>query len=136
MITDKLQPSEEDWPERELTERILGAVFKVQNSLGVGFLEKVYENAMVVELSRMGIPVEQQKSLQVCYDGAIVGDYFGGTSEALGQQIRSSVGIGDFEYSWAAIMVASILGIAFYAAVALAERLALSWHPSTRGVLE
>ena len=68
--------------------------------------------------------------------GAIVGDYFGGTSEALGQQIRSSVGVSQFEYAWAAIMVASLLGLAFYAAVATVERLALRWHPSTRATGE
>ena len=44
--------------------------------LGFGFLEKVYENALLVELARAGIRVEQQKSLQVKYRGAIVGDYF------------------------------------------------------------
>ena len=69
--------------------------------------------------------------------GAIVGDYFGGSTEALGIQIRASVGISQFEYAWAAIIVASLLGIAFYAAVALVERLALgSWHASTRGPAE
>ncbi len=61
--------------EEELTEKILGAAFKVQNTLGCGFLEKVYENAMVVELSRAGISVEQQKPMQVRYQGAIVGEY-------------------------------------------------------------
>jgi GxxExxY protein len=61
--------------EKELTEKTLGAAFKVQNTLGSGFLEKVYENAMVVELSRMGVPVEQQKPLQVRYEGTLVGDY-------------------------------------------------------------
>jgi NitT/TauT family transport system permease protein len=65
--------------------------------------------------------------------GAIVGDFFGGSSQTLGVQIYSSTQIFDFETAWAAIMVASILGIAFYAAIALVERLALSWHPSTRG---
>jgi NitT/TauT family transport system permease protein len=65
--------------------------------------------------------------------GAIVGDYFGGSQEALGIQIRRSAGIFDFELAWAAILVASILGIAFYAAVALAERLTMTWHPSARG---
>jgi NitT/TauT family transport system permease protein len=65
--------------------------------------------------------------------GAIVGDYFGGSQEALGIQIRRSAGIFDFELAWAAILVASVLGIAFYAAVALAERLTLTWHPSARG---
>jgi NitT/TauT family transport system permease protein len=62
--------------------------------------------------------------------GAIVGDYFGGSTEALGIQIRAAVGISQFEYAWAAIMVASILGIAFYAAVAAVERLVLRWHPA------
>ena len=47
--------------------------------------------------------------------GAIVGDYFGGSQEALGIQIRSSAGIFAFDEAWAAIMVASVLGIAFYA---------------------
>jgi NitT/TauT family transport system permease protein len=64
--------------------------------------------------------------------GAIVGDYFGGSQDALGILIRRSAGIFAFEEAWAAIMVASVLGIGFYAAVALAERLATTWHPSTR----
>ncbi len=68
--------------------------------------------------------------------GAIVGDYFGGSQEALGIQIRRFAGIFAFEEAWAAILVASVLGIGFYAAVAIAERLALSWHPSVRGSQE
>jgi NitT/TauT family transport system permease protein len=68
--------------------------------------------------------------------GAVVGDYFGGSTEALGVQIQSSVALGQFETAWAAILVASILGIAFYAAIALAERVALSWHPSIRATTE
>jgi NitT/TauT family transport system permease protein len=65
--------------------------------------------------------------------GAIVGDYFGGSQEALGIQIRRFAGIFAFEEAWAAIMVASLFGIAFYAAVAALERLAMAWHPSVRG---
>jgi NitT/TauT family transport system permease protein len=68
--------------------------------------------------------------------GAVVGDYFGGSTEALGVQIQSSVALGQFETAWAAILVASILGIVFYAAIALAERFALSWHPSVRATTE
>ena len=64
--------------------------------------------------------------------GAVVGDYFGGSTKALGIQIQSSVTLSQYEYAWSAILVASILGIAFYSAIALVERLALSWHPSTR----
>jgi NitT/TauT family transport system permease protein len=68
--------------------------------------------------------------------GAIVGDYFGGSQDALGILIRRSAGIFAFEEAWAAILVASVLGILFYAAVALIERLAMSWHPSIRGRTE
>jgi NitT/TauT family transport system permease protein len=65
--------------------------------------------------------------------GAIVGDYFGGSQEALGIQIRRSAGVFAFDEAWAAIMVASVLGIVFYAAVALAERLTMGWQPSAHG---
>jgi NitT/TauT family transport system permease protein len=65
--------------------------------------------------------------------GAIVGDYFGGAPGALGVQIRRWVGIFAFDQAWAGIVLASLLGIAFYGAVAVAERLALGWHPSVRG---
>jgi NitT/TauT family transport system permease protein len=64
--------------------------------------------------------------------GAIVGDYFGGSQEALGILIRRSAGIFAFEEAWAAILVASVLGIGFYAAVALVERLTMNWHPTAR----
>jgi NitT/TauT family transport system permease protein len=68
--------------------------------------------------------------------GAVVGDYFGGSTKALGVQIQSSVALGQFETAWAAILVASTLGLAFYAAISVAERLALSWHPSVRSTTE
>ena len=64
--------------------------------------------------------------------GAIVGDYFGGSQDSLGIVIRRDAGIFAFEHAWAAIVVASVIGILFYAAVAVAERLAMRWHPSTR----
>jgi NitT/TauT family transport system permease protein len=64
--------------------------------------------------------------------GAIVGDYFGGSANSLGTKIRQSAGYFDFETAWAAIIVASVLGIVFYGAVALAERFTMSWHPSAR----
>ncbi len=64
--------------------------------------------------------------------GAVIGDYFGGTQEALGIQIRASVGIFQLDRAWALIVVASIIGIAFYGVIGLAERLSLSWHASTR----
>jgi NitT/TauT family transport system permease protein len=64
--------------------------------------------------------------------GAVVGDYFGGSTTALGVQIQSSVALAQYETAWAAIVVASILGIAFYATIALVERYVLRWHPSSR----
>ena len=66
--------------------------------------------------------------------GAVVGEFFGGSQEALGVQIRNSTALFAFEAAWAAILVASILGIAFYLAVALVERLAMDWQPSSRAV--
>jgi len=59
----------------ELTERIIACAMKVSNTLGVGFLEKVYENALLVELARSGLVVEQQKPIKVSYEGVIVGDF-------------------------------------------------------------
>ena len=64
--------------------------------------------------------------------GAIVGEYFLSSQEALGFQIRNSAALFQFELAWAAITVASVLGILFYSAVALVERRALRWHPSSR----
>jgi NitT/TauT family transport system permease protein len=64
--------------------------------------------------------------------GAIVGDYFGGSQDALGILIRRSAGIFDFKLAWAAIVVASVLGMLFYGAVATVERLTMRWLPSAR----
>jgi NitT/TauT family transport system permease protein len=68
--------------------------------------------------------------------GAIVGDWFGGSLDALGVEIQRQAGVFAYTEAWAAIVVASILGIAFYAAVAILERLTMSWHPSARGAAE
>jgi NitT/TauT family transport system permease protein len=65
--------------------------------------------------------------------GAIVGDYFGGSQDALGILIRRSAGIFDFKLAWAAIVVASIFGMLFYAAVAALERVTLRSHVVGRG---
>jgi NitT/TauT family transport system permease protein len=64
--------------------------------------------------------------------GAIVGDYFGGSINALGVQIQNSISLFDLPLGWAAIVVASAFGIAFYLAVVLAERLVVRGQPSTR----
>ena len=59
-----------------LTESVLGAVFEVSNTLGAGFLEKVYERALFKELGLRGIRVTNQASLPVIYKGHRVGEYF------------------------------------------------------------
>ena len=60
----------------ELTEKIINAFYKVYNTLGYGFLEKVYENALYHELESNGLVVEKQKQIKVLYEGKKVGDYF------------------------------------------------------------
>jgi GxxExxY protein len=59
-----------------VTERIIGCAYTVSNVLGVGFLEKVYENALAHELRKAGLRADQQQPIKVLYDGIIVGDYF------------------------------------------------------------
>lgn len=58
-----------------ITEKIIGCAYTVASSLGSGFLEKVYENALVHEVKKAGLEVSQQHTIQVQYDGIIVGDY-------------------------------------------------------------
>ena len=58
-----------------LTEQIIGAFFKVYNALGVGFLERVYENALCLELENLGLIYTQQAPVRVRYRGKIVGEY-------------------------------------------------------------
>jgi len=59
-----------------LTERVLGAVFEVSNTLGAGFLEKVYERALLRELGLRGIRASAQASFPVTYKGHYVGEFF------------------------------------------------------------
>jgi len=60
----------------DLTRRIIAAFYVVYNKLGYGFLEKVYENSMVIELRKRGLKVITQHPIQVFYDGQVVGEYF------------------------------------------------------------
>lgn len=62
--------------QEELTGRIIGCAYKVHNTLGHGFLEKVYENALRIELAKQGLKVAQQAPIKVHYEGQIVSDYF------------------------------------------------------------
>jgi len=59
-----------------ISEKIIGCAYKVGNTLGAGFLEKVYENALAHEIRKAGLSVDQQAAIKVVYDGFVVGDYF------------------------------------------------------------
>ena len=60
----------------DLTEKIIGCAFEVQNELGSGFLESVYEKAMVVVLKDAGVPVQAQAPITVAFRGVSVGSFF------------------------------------------------------------
>ncbi|MEZ4600797.1 MAG: GxxExxY protein [Syntrophotaleaceae bacterium] len=59
-----------------ITEQIIGCAYRVANTLGPGFLEKVYENALYHEVKKSGLIVERQHPINVFYDGVIVGEFF------------------------------------------------------------
>jgi GxxExxY protein len=69
------QADETSFPHKEITETITGAAFEVHNQVGYGFLERVYQRALQVELLRRGISAEIEKRIQVQYKGVVVGDY-------------------------------------------------------------
>ena len=58
-----------------ITDSIIGCAITVSNALGVGFLEKVYENALAHELAKAGLRAKQQQAINVSYDGVVVGEY-------------------------------------------------------------
>ncbi len=71
-----LKPGYSSGALNELTEKVIGCAYKVSNTLGCGFLEKVYENALSIELRKAGLQVAQQQPINVLYDSVVVGDYF------------------------------------------------------------
>ena len=60
---------------QNLTEDIIKIFYKVYNALGYGFLEKIYENAMMIEFRKAGVPAEAQSPIEVTYEGEIVGEH-------------------------------------------------------------
>ena len=60
----------------EITEKILAAFYAVYSALGYGFLEKVYANALKIELEKRGLKVDQEFEIKVYYGGQVVGEYF------------------------------------------------------------
>ena len=61
---------------KELSYKVVGLAMEVHKKLGYGFLEKVYENAMMILLEKEGIHAEQQVPISVYFEGEIVGEYF------------------------------------------------------------
>jgi len=66
----------QDFKHSELTEKIINIFYRVYNKLGYGFLEKVYENAMIIELKKEGIRAIAQAPIRVLYDNEIIGEYY------------------------------------------------------------
>lgn len=60
----------------EISEKIIKSYYRVYNTLGYGFLEKVYENALAIELRKNGLEVKCQHPITVLYESEIVGEYF------------------------------------------------------------
>lgn len=78
MTTDDSQiDSEKDYPHSELTEQKIGAAFAVHSELGWGFLEKVYENALLMELRNRNVEVVPQPEIPILYKGKTIGVYNG-----------------------------------------------------------
>jgi GxxExxY protein len=60
---------------KDITEKIIKAAMNIHNTLGFGFIEKVYENSLMIELEPSGLKVNQQYPIKVFYKGKVVGDY-------------------------------------------------------------
>ncbi|MFT5858178.1 MAG: GxxExxY protein [Flavobacteriaceae bacterium] len=68
--------NDNNYKHAEMTEQVIKAFYKVYNVLGYGFLEKVYENALCIELKKLGFDVEKQQPIEVYYEDIIVGKYY------------------------------------------------------------
>jgi GxxExxY protein len=66
----------QDLKYKELTEKIIEIFYRVYNKLGYGFLEKVYENAMMIEFEKEGITAASQSPIRVLYENQVIGEYF------------------------------------------------------------
>ena len=64
-----------DYKHSEISQKIIGAAYDVHNTLGSGFLEKVYQNALLIELKLQGLSAEAEKPITVHYRGEVVGNY-------------------------------------------------------------
>ena len=76
LVGTQMNADYQDFKYKELTEKIIEIFYRVYNKLGYGFLEKVYENAMMIELKKENISAVPQSAIKVLYEGGIVGEYF------------------------------------------------------------
>lgn len=60
----------------DLTDKIIKCFYKVYNTLGYGFLEKVYEKALCIELDKLGLEIKQQHPISVYYENQLIGEYY------------------------------------------------------------
>ena len=65
-----------DFKHADITDLVIKAFYKVYNTLGYGFLEKVYQNSLAIALRKLGLEVAQEARIQVYYEGEVVGEYF------------------------------------------------------------
>jgi GxxExxY protein len=66
----------QDFKHKELTEKIISIFYQVYNKLGYGFMEKIYEKAMMIEFRKKRIPVVAQAPIKVFYEGECIGEYY------------------------------------------------------------
>jgi len=71
-----IRAESQDYKYSSLTDKIIKAFYKVYNALGYGFLEKVYENALLIELKKEGLEATAQAPIKVLYENQMVGEYF------------------------------------------------------------
>lgn len=81
----------------DITETIIGCAFKVGNTLGYGFAEKVYENALAIEIQKNGLRLAQQVPITVHYEGSVVGEYIADliVENCVLVELKSAKGIDD-----------------------------------------
>jgi GxxExxY protein len=72
----KTEPNQTAYPHEDVTREIIAAAYEVHRELGRGFLEKVYERALALELQKRGLSVQAQTEIEVRYKGSIVGTYY------------------------------------------------------------
>lgn len=85
----------------EITEKIIGCAYAVSNTLGCGFLEKVYENALTYELQQKGMKVEQQRPIKIYYKDILVGEYAADllVAETVLVELKAIQGLEDVHYA-------------------------------------